>query len=428
MRAFAFAVLVFGAALGACRVEEVATGSPRSVAGTGAIPLATARSYLDEYAGLAAADGGKLWGRSLAGPFLFVDPGTRQVVANERDAQGKLAARDGVFVGRLGDDDMIANTSVEWSGTRWTMVMWDDDFAEDAARRRRLMLHEAFHRVQPALGLVAAGEPNEHLDTRDGRYWLQLEWNALETAIASPPVAAAAIADALAFRAARRRAFPEAAARENALEIHEGLAEYTGARASGTSEADAVAAVRARRQATSGFVRSFAYVSGPLYGYLLDRTGDDWRRGLGKDSDLGALLARRARVDVPASGDAERWGGIALGTAEDTREAERQVRLRAWRVALVEGPVLAIDLTTVTSGSFDPRKVHAFASNQVVYTSRTLVAPWGKLTMEDGAMLEDRASARAFVSLSRRDWTLRLEPGWTLAPGERSGDRRIVRR
>lgn len=69
----------------------------------------------------------------------------------------------------------------------------------------------------------------------------------------------------------------------------------------------------------------------------------------------------------------------------------------------------------------------SWGSSAVVYESRVLVAPWGKLTMEQGALLEDRARARAAVSLTRKDWTLQLAPGWSLAAGDRAGDQRIVR-
>lgn len=175
--------LVIG--LAGCRVEA-GVGSP-TAAKAEAIPLAVAHAYLDEYAALCASDAGALWGRSLKGPFLFVDPETRMVVANENDTTGTFAAREGVFVGRFSNSDLVANTSIRRGGKSWTMVMWDDDFATNPARRRRMMMHEAFHRLQPELGLTPDGLPNEHLDTRAGRYWLQLEWNALERARAGRP-------------------------------------------------------------------------------------------------------------------------------------------------------------------------------------------------------------------------------------------------
>jgi phage tail protein X len=60
-----------------------------------------------------------------------------------------------------------------------------------------------------------------------------MEWRALERALRQTgPARSAAIADALLFRTYRRTLFPDSAKNENALELNEGLAEYTGVRLS----------------------------------------------------------------------------------------------------------------------------------------------------------------------------------------------------
>ena len=71
---------------------------------------------------------------------MLVDPRSPAVVANVRDAAGVLAARDGVFVGRLPDDQNAANTAVEWSGTRWTQMLWP--LPEEAGKRAILTLEK----------------------------------------------------------------------------------------------------------------------------------------------------------------------------------------------------------------------------------------------------------------------------------------------
>ena len=169
--------------------------------GTDAGPdTAIAASYFAEARALADRDGGRLWGVRLDGPMLFVDPATRRVVANQADAEGRLVGRDGVFAGQIDDDVAVANTAVTWSGVHWTMIVWP--LPSDPGRRAELMAHEMFHRVQASLRLPMSNPANAHLDTLDGRYWLQLEWRALRAALESPgPGRAAAVADALAFRA-----------------------------------------------------------------------------------------------------------------------------------------------------------------------------------------------------------------------------------
>src|SRR5580765_9087138 len=93
---------------------------------------------------------------------------------------------------------------------------------KDADVRQQVMLHGLFHRIQPELGFWTGTDDgfNEHLDTLEGRVWMQLEWRALRRALASSGSdRAEAIADALAFRRARRRLFPGAADNERCDEI-----------------------------------------------------------------------------------------------------------------------------------------------------------------------------------------------------------------
>src|SRR5581483_8805890 len=131
---------------------------------------------------------------------------------------------------------------------------------------------ESFHRIAPRLGFGGGHEGgNAHLDTMEGRYWMRLEWRALAAALRGDP---GAVQDALAFRARRRQLFPNAAAEERDLEIREGLAEYTG---TALAEPDLskriphlIEQLRDAEKSPS-FVRSFAYVSGPAWGALVEK-------------------------------------------------------------------------------------------------------------------------------------------------------------
>ncbi len=55
--------------------------------------------------------------------------------------------------------------------------MWP--LPEDDDARQVLVMHESWHRVQEQIGLPASNPSNGHLNTFDGRLWLQLEWRAL---------------------------------------------------------------------------------------------------------------------------------------------------------------------------------------------------------------------------------------------------------
>jgi hypothetical protein len=446
----AFCALVGASVLGCARAPSPAPAatSEKHPSTLQAIDLAKAAGYLTELASLCTADGGKLWGKSLCGPVLIVDPETREVVANQADPGGLLTptGHPGVFAGRWPATETIANTAIAWKGTRWTMIMYGA-LEGESRERGALLMHEAFHRVQPDLALEAEGKANgtnRQLDERDGRFWLQLEWNALEASLAegaSPRERSRAIEDALTFRAARRARFADTAVKETELEINEGLAEYTGERLAGWSTADVLKEAARRRSRDTGFVRSFAYVSGPLYGYALDATGADWRKHVTAKTDLGALLGELANAKAsPSIGDARRRGdlrgGKALASAEDARASKRAAQIADWRRSLVDGPVLTIDLNTVTAGGFDPRTVYPISETETVFTGRTLIGSWGTLDVDGGAILIDDAASRATVSvrdgspdsLHGKGWSLTLAPGWAVEPGKRKGDATLVHR
>src|SRR5438046_536044 len=80
------------------------------------IPLDAARRAFDEARLASEDDDGKLWGRALYGPMIFVDPQTRFAVADRADEKGALQADHGVFPGTLPPDVVLANTATNWNG------------------------------------------------------------------------------------------------------------------------------------------------------------------------------------------------------------------------------------------------------------------------------------------------------------------------
>jgi hypothetical protein len=414
--------------------------SGRAAAG-GAVPaidVSRARQYFGEARALAQKDAGKLWGQSLAGPLLFADRKSRQVVANQRDAEGLLQPDGDVFVGRLPDRQPIANTTVTWVGVKWTMVGWPP--YEDATERGALLMHESWHRIQDQLGLPASGPANKHLDTMDGRLWVQLEWRALAAALsADGDRRRSAIEDALAFRAHRRGLFKTAAEEERSLEMHEGLAEYTGVRLCGLAERDLPAVVvrklERRPAEMPTFVRSFAYLSGPAYGLLLEAARPDWRKGLKPSDDFGQLLQQALVIDVapqPANvleSRAGRYQGAKLRAAEQARDEQRKKLLTENRARFVEGPVLSVPLRQMQM-SFDPNTLQPLGELGTVYPTIRISDVWGVLAVSKGALVWSDYSKVHVVapsdpqsrSLAGDGWTLELKDGWKLESGKRKGD------
>jgi hypothetical protein len=405
--------------------------------------IALAQTYFEEAASICGQDQGKLWRVSLCGPMLFVEPQTRTVYANQADTQGRLTRKAGVFTGRLPEEINIANTATEWAGVKWTMIMWGA-LSANKYGRARLMLHEMFHRIQSDIGFPASNPSNNHLDTMEARIWLQLEWRALREAVTHLGAKRRQAAkDAILFRLYRRELFPQGGVEERALEMNEGLAEYTGVKLSGRTDVEMPGYLAGRLdQAVSrpSFVRSFAYETGPAYGFLLDQLRANWRAHLRSQDDLGDLLRQALSVKLPESLRLEAtkrsimYQGDDLRAAEQARELERQARLKAYRARLVEGPVLIIPLGQQMSFSFDPNNLLPLDNSGTIYPTLRVADAWGVLEVDGGALMirEAERPSRVHVSapvdingrlIKGEGWTLQLAEGWRLEESTaRKGD------
>jgi len=326
------AFLVASALVAAC-------GSVR--AAESVIPADAARAVFAEAATLCAADDGRLWGASLCGPVLLVDPATRAVVASQNDPSGTLHDAGGVFTGTFSQEPVVANSSLEWSGVRWAQLEWP--LPEDPALRATLLMRESFERERPRLPLPAPRPAdNTHLDTLDGRYLLQLEWRALAQAVGaeSERVARAGAEDALRFRNERRQLYPGASDSESALELDAGLAQYTGVMlGNATPQARTAAVLRGLEQHARdpSFARTFAEATGPAYGLLLDRFAAGWQRRLASGAEPDALLLAALKLDRGAESAsqlgrrASRYGGDDLLRTEIARDARLRKDAKAPR-------------------------------------------------------------------------------------------------
>ena len=396
---------------------------------------------LHEADAICHGDNGALWGVSLCGPILLVDPATRSVFANQGDPGKELNPDGEIFTGKLPERINIANTAVDWAGIKWTMIMLP--LPEEKQRRAALIAHEMWHRIQDQLGLPQSGAANDHLDKRDGRYWLQLEWRALAAALQSAgPPRKEAITDAALFRARRQQLFPDAAKTERDLELNEGLAEYTGVKLSGAPDLARFVVEHELKDAPAKntFARSFAYATGPAYGLLLDETGDDWRNAIRETRrDPSELLLERAGIKLPkkihvaAEERATRYGSAELAAGENRREQARRDVARDYRARLIDGPVLVIPLFKMNM-QFDPGNLVPLDSAGTVYPNIRIVDDWGVLTVsKNGALLNadfNRLAVPAPKSSEGKliegdGWKLELKSGWIVLPGDRPGDFKV---
>ena len=409
------------------------------------IDPAIARSCFEQARSIAAADGGELWGVSLDFPILFVDPETRHVVANRADAQGALGEWEGLWAGQYPPELGVANFATEWAGVRWTMLVWPPP--EDPVDRARLLLHESFHNAQVGLDVSGSTRACQHMTTFDGRLWTRLEARAWAVALAADGEDGAreeAAADGLLFRAMRRSLFPGSDRAEDGLERVEGSAEYTGMRLCSPDPAVRVAETVELLHGLAerpSLARSFQYATGPALGLLLDGYDPFWREGFLGGASFTELLAPAVLFEAPldpaaleerALERAEVYGLEEVAADETRRKEEREARLAAHRRRYLDGPVLILPARSPRR-SFDPSRIDLLEGVGSVYGTLWLSDAWGVADAPGGGLIFDdmrvHLAAPADVegpTLAGDGWTLELDPGWTVVPGEREGDYRVV--
>jgi hypothetical protein len=410
--------------------------------GAQAVDSATALNGLRDAMTACTQDAGTLWGRSLCGPIALVDRQTRLTVASDSVTGRHFIPYAGAYLSTLPADRFLANTAFPWGGTTWTMVMLP--LPRDRYSRIALVMHEVFHREQAPLGLGQIDALNNHLDMREGRTWLRLEYRALAAALDVLPDTVRArphLEDALVFRAERRALYPGADSLEATLEIQEGLPEYTGQyfamKLTGEGPARVGRYVRDYEK-TPTFVRAFAYGTGPALGTLLDAFAPGWRvqvREQRDHRDLGGMLAAAIRFRAPsdpASSARARAGAYdwaQVDREEAARDSARTPAMRDYTRRLVTGPTLTFrQVKDSLSWGYDPTALIGFDMTSTVYPFGNFSAPWGTLTVERGGVLlrNDFSTIRvpAPVPVPADDarsaagdgWTLTLNAGWHLRP------------
>ena len=237
-------------------------------------------------------DNGKLWGMNLYAPTLCIDT-SRTVWGNVKDNNGALLFNGNCYVGKYPNDKNIANTAIEVFGQKWATVVLP--FPSDSIVRNTTFCHEMFHYWQDSLGHTTRTYNNVHMDHKDARVLLKLEWKALYAACKSTDNLTRKdfIRDGLVFRKMRQKEYVKYYPDEAAFEIHEGLAQYTGRRLAISTDSIYLHYLEQDLNAymkKGELVRNYAYFSGPMFGYLLDKSGHVWRPKINGNSDLGLLL------------------------------------------------------------------------------------------------------------------------------------------
>jgi len=376
-------------------------------------------------------DKANIWKHPLYGPLMLVNREDRSIIANMPDKSGHLTAHGSVFTGYLNDDINMANTSFIWNNQRWTMVLLP--LPEEKSDQLNLLIHELFHRIQEDIGFENLHQPKcEHLDKKEGRIYLKLEYEALKKALdaRSEDECLQHIKNALYFRLYRYHLFPNGKNDENELELLEGLAEYTGSILSGRSEKE----LKKHYQdaidqfyKNETFVRSFAYYGFPVYGYFMQQKQKNWNLNIHQDTQLTDYILDFYHIEIPSNIEQKvndikteyRYNDILQ--VENAREQKQKEILAKMDVMFKENPVLIIPFQNMNIG-FNPGNIIPYREMGTFYPNARITDDWGILEIEKGAIITPNWSAvivskpnqNSQKSITGNGWTLEINEKWEM--------------
>jgi hypothetical protein len=403
----------------------------------------TLNGYFNEIK-TATKNGQKTWARDLYGPILLVNPTTRQIFANHPDSAGLLKEAAGIYTGTLPVEVNIANTSINWHGERWAMIMLPLPLEKSA--RINLVAHELFHKIQPALGFELFNPNNNHLDQKNGRIYLRLELAALQKALlaVTPSALKLHVKNALSFRKYRHSIYPGADSSENALELNEGLAAYTGLIIANRNKVKSLQHFKQSLtdfEADPGFVRSFAYQTVPMYGYLLHAIKPNWNSQINVNSNLTNYFIKAFSIELATDikNDVElnaaQYNSQSITTEEITREEKINALIAAYKNRFIDQTHFNISFEHMNV-SFDPRNIIPIGDNGTVYPNIRVTDNWGVLTVENGALMSpnwDMITVSAptineLQSVSGDGWKLVLNQGYAVVKDENSNNFKLLKK
>ncbi|MBD1384617.1 hypothetical protein IDJ75_04945 [Mucilaginibacter rigui] len=382
------------------------------------VPLAA--SYLKEAE--AAAQKQQLWKTSLYGPMLFVDQQSRHTYANMTDSAGILKPEGGIYTGSLPKDVMVANTAIHWGGRTWSVLLWP--LPEDRNERLNLLLHESFHRIQEQIGFPAKSPTADHLSTMEGRIFFFLELQALKAALQKPINRRQTdLANALAFRQKRERLFPSTFTNERILEMNEGLAEYTGVSLGRSDLRRHLYAQIDTAGNRKSLIRSFAYLTGPIYGLFLQEKKKHWTQQIDSNTNFPNLISRYYQVKANRAPDESIYNGFVIRSSERQKETIRLQTVADYTETFTKKTVLRIMLIKM-SVIFNPNTLFDLGTYGTIYPTGEIKDNWGHLKVNKGGMLlKDWHIVSVPVTgkldiaarhLEADGWTLDLAEGWRL--------------
>ena len=384
-----------------------------------------------------------LWEKDLYWGILLINPQTRQLFANEPDTVGSLKLDGSIYTGILPENVNFANTAIEWNGKSWAIIILP--LPENKHKRVDLLAHELFHKAQPSLGFTSNNLDNNHLDLKDGRIYLRLELEALKKAIqSSEKEKQQHLTNALIFRKYRNMLYPETDVIENQLELNEGIAEFTGLIISGRNEK------QSKEHIVNGinsfykyptFLRSFAYHTTPVYGYLLYCKNKNWNKSITTTTNLTDFFIKAFNIIIPPDLTdtveiiSENYNGKTIIQEETVREENNRKKIAELKHKFIELPHFELVFEKMNI-SFNPTNIMVLEDKGTVYPNMRITDQWGILTVENGALMSPNWDKITITNPIKTEdkkiigegWILELTDSYIVEKEETSGNYKLTKK
>jgi hypothetical protein len=388
-----------------------------------------AAGYFKKIEAACNRDNGKLWGKNLNGPIMFVDRETRKIVANLPDKDGILKEKDGIYTGNYPRELIINTIPVHFGGTLFAMAPLPNE--EDEFRIVTRAIHSLFHCFQETVGYTSSGYNTANMDEKNARLWIKLEWRALRKAIETEgSEQQVAIRDALVFRGSNHELYHNYTADEIRFENYEGLATFTYLMVSTNSPEEYKTRLLEyldRIYSYQSYARSYGNIHGALYATLMHQKGFDFKTIKSENVDLGKIVRELYDIQLPlvcrdvAGSLALNYDIEIIQEEENKREMEIRDQINRQVSTFIEKPVIYFELESPYF-DFEPEDIRPLGSYGTLYSRMRISDNWGKLTVEKGGCLVSnnfkylRVSAKGLKVKKNRyegeGWHLILDGDW----------------
>jgi len=374
-----------------------------------------AREYFKKIEAVCDSDNGRLWGKNLYGPVMFVDRTTRKIVANYPDKEGILKEKEGIYTGLFPRENIINNTALQFGGTLFGMAPLPVE--EDEFRIVTRAVHCLFHRYQDSTGFTSSGYNTGNMDERNARVWLKLEWKALRKAIDSDgPDQQVAVRDALIFRGTSDELYQTFTRDRIRFETYEGLSTFTYLKLTTNSPGEYKTRLFEnldRVYKLTSYARTYGSIHGTLYATLMDDKGFDFKTIRSEDTDMSDIVRILYGVTLPevcrdvAGSLALNYDYETIKEEEARHEQEINERLTRTVSTFTDKPVVYFELISPYF-DFEPEDIRPLGSHGTLYNQIRVSDNWGKLTVEKGGCLVSntfkylRIPARGFTANKNR--------------------------